>query len=80
MARPSTMLQVRVDSAWRLEFRHMYTGYRVMAYQWFKSSRRVRGQRVARTPVKRLSGAFWPWISAMRLHNPLLHVNRQLAA
>jgi hypothetical protein len=54
MARPSTMLQVRVDSAWRLGFRHMYTGYRVMACQWFKSSRRMKGWRVARTPVKKV--------------------------
>ena len=80
VARPSTFLQVREDSAWRLEFRHMYTGCRVMACQWFKSSRRVNGSALPELLSKRLSGAFWPWILAMCLHNPLMHVNRQLAA
>jgi hypothetical protein len=40
----------------------------------------VNGWRVARTPVKKVIRGVLALDLAMCLHNPLLHVNRQLAA
>lgn len=60
VARPSTFLQVRVDSAWRLVFRHMYTGSWIKACQRLKFPRRVSGWRVARTLSKCYQGRSGP--------------------
>lgn len=60
VARPSTFLQVRADSAWRLGFRHMYTGLDQDLSRIIQISRRVSGWRVARILSKCYQGRSGP--------------------